>query len=257
MKKQRILESKKDNHSETYKSFKNKIINAFHLYGRVFTQKFSKSDNNLIRAMYITYLISCLENYFTELFKKMFNKKMLNQDGIFKIKKIKQLKFNFNDLQEMQDNNISVADILAEYMNFQNMNYIYEFAKSIEFNKYSQIVRKDLKAEKNSNNENIKAILTSISKQKNKSLDNLAVSKAINKLIVEYMADDKILLDLYSADKCFCTIAKMVKLRHEVVHKAKDVKIEHEEIWAYTMATFQFANMFHRIYEIKLKELKQ
>ena len=70
------------------------------------------------------------------------------------------------------------------------------------------------------------------------------------------MADDKILLSLYSADKCFNTISKMVKLRHEIVHRAKNIKIEHWEIWAYTMATFQFSNMFHRIYEIKLKELK-
>ena len=132
------------------------------------------------------------------------------------------------------------------------MNYIYEFTKAIEFNKYSQLVRKTLN-KKGDNKEKIK-ILKLISKQKNKDLDNLNVSKAINKLIVEDMADDRILLDLYSADRCFGTITKMIKSRHEVVHKAKEVKIEHWEIWAYTMATFQFANMFNRIYEFKIKE---
>src|SRR4030042_812616 len=137
MKKQKILESKKYKSAKVYESFKNNILNAFHLYGRVFTQKFSKNDNKLIRKMYITYLVSCLEAYFTELFKEMFNRKMLNQGRIFKIKKIKQLKFNFNKLQEIKDKDISVGDILAEYMNFQNMNHIHEFAKSIEFNKYS------------------------------------------------------------------------------------------------------------------------
>jgi len=254
MDKRKVLESKKYKSTEIYESFKNNIINASHLYSKVFTQKFSKSDNNLIRAMYITYLVSCLENYFTELFKEMFNKKMLNRERIFKIKKIKQLKFNINDLQEMQNNNISIAGVLAEYMNFQNMAYIFEFAKSIEFNKYSQKVRKKLKKEKNGNDNNMKRILTSISKHKNINSDNLKVSKAINKLIVEYLASDRILLHLYSADKCFNTIAKMVKLRHEVVHKAKDVKIEHWEIWAYTMAILQFANMFHRIYKIKAQK---
>ena len=197
MKKQRILGSKKSNGSKTYRSFKNKVINLFHLYGRVFTQRFSKNDNNLIRAMYITYLVSCLENYFAEIFKEMFDKKMLNQERIFKIKNIKQQKFNFNDLQEIQNNKISVADVLAEYMNFQNMNYIYEFAKSIEFNKYSQIIRKELGKERDSKKRDIKEVLTSVSKQKNKNLDNLNVSKAITKLIVEDMADDKILLSLY------------------------------------------------------------
>jgi len=239
---------------KVYKSFKKNIINAFHLYGRVFTQKFSKSDLDLIRTMYVTYLVSCLESYFTELFKEMYNKKMLNQERIFKIKKIKQLKFNFNELQEMQDNKTLVGDVLAECMNFQNMSYIYDFAKSIEFNKYSEKVRKDLK--KSRENRDIKATLRLISKQKG-NLDSLRMSKAINKLIVEYMADDKILLDLYSADKCFITINLMVQIRHEVVHKAKNVKIGHGEIWSYTMATFQFANMFHRIYEIKVKELKK
>lgn len=238
--------------SQIYESFKKNIINAFHLYGRVFTQKFSKEDNKLIRAMYITYLVSCLEAYFTELFKEMFNKKLLNQERIFRIKRIKNLKFNFNDLKEIQDKKSSVADVLAENMNFQNMNYIYEFTKAIEFNKYSQLVRKILN-KKGDNKKKIK-ILKLISKQKNKDLDNLNVSKAINKLIVEDMVDDRILLDLYSADKCFGTIAKMIKSRHEVVHKAKKVNIEHWEIWAYTMAAFQFANMFNRIYEFKIKE---
>ena len=73
---------------QIYKSFKKNIINAFHLYGGVFTQKFSKEDNKLIRAMYTTYLVSCLEAYFAELFKEMFNKKLLNQERIFRIKKI-------------------------------------------------------------------------------------------------------------------------------------------------------------------------
>jgi len=237
---------------QIYELFKKNIINAFHLYGRVFTQKFSKEDNKLIRAMYITYLVSCLEAYFTELFKEMFNKKLLNQERIFRIKKIKNLKFNFKDLKEIQDKKSSVTDVLVENINFQNMNYIYEFAKAIEFNKYSQLVRKTLN-KKGDNKERIK-ILKLISKQKNKNLDNLNVSKAINKLIVEYMADDKILLDLYSAEKCFGTIARMVSQRHLVVHKARNVKIKHEEIWAYTIGTFQFANMFNRIYEFKIKE---
>lgn len=252
MNKSKYLGEKAYKSKKAYESFKSNVLNAFHLYGRVFTQKFSKSDNNLIRAMYITYLVSCLENYFTELFKTMFNKKMVNQERIFKIKRIKQLKFNLNDLQEMQNSNLSVADVLAEHMNFQNMKYIYEFAKSIEFNKYSQKVKQTLKIK--GNNKHIQEVLTFISKQKNKNLDSLKVSKAINKLIVEGMVDDKILLAIYSADKCFSTIAKMVKMRHEVVHKAKDVKIEHWEIWAYTLASVQFANIFNRIYELKLKE---
>ncbi|MFA5174311.1 MAG: hypothetical protein WC438_03970 [Candidatus Pacearchaeota archaeon] len=246
--------SKKDSPSRAYDLFKKNILNAFHLYGRVFTQKFSKDDNRLMRAMYITYLISCLESYFTGLFKEMFSKNLLNKERIFRIKRIKKLKFNFNDLQEIQSKKISVAEILAENMNFQNMKYIYEFAKAIEFNKYSQKVKQSLN--KTGENQDINKSLGVISKQKNRGLDNLNVSKAINKLILEYMADDNILLKLYSADKCFNTIAQMVCLRHEVVHKAKNINIKHAEIWAYTMATFQFANMFHRIYEIKVKELK-
>lgn len=252
----RILKSEKHNPQKTYKSFMNKVANAFHLYGRVFTQKFSKNDNRLIRAQYITYLVSCSENFFRELFIEMFNKKMLNRERIFKIKKIKQLNFNFSDLHEMEEKNISVAEVLVSYMNFQNMKDIFEFTKAIEFNKYSQKVKKSLKPNKK-NDENIKTILTAISEQKNKNLDNLKVSKAINKLIVEFMTNDKILLGLYSADKCFNTIRKMVELRHEIVHRTKEVKIEHWEIWAYTIATVQFANLFHRIYEIKVKELKK
>lgn len=256
MNKEKILKYKKYKSTETYKSFKNNILNAFHLYGRVFTQKFSKSDNELIRKMYITYLVSCLENYFTELFKEMYDKNMLDRKKIFKIKRIKQLKFNIKDLQNMQDKNVSIAENLVDYMNFQNMHYIYEFAQSIEFNKYSQIVRSNLKKEGSDRSQEIKEILTLIARQKNKRLDNLKISKAISKHIIEYMADDKILLDMYSADKCFNTISRMVKLRHGIIHRAKNVKIEHWEIWAYTMATFQFSNMFYRIYQVKIKELK-
>ena len=131
--------NKENKSSKNYENFKKNVLNAFHLYGRVFTQKFSKEDNKLIRAMYITYLVSCLESYFRELFKEMFNKRLLNQERIFRIKKIKNLKFSFKDLIEMQDKKNSVADVLAENMNFQNINYIYEFGKAIEFNKYSII----------------------------------------------------------------------------------------------------------------------
>ena len=96
--------------TKSYEYFKRNILNAFHLYGRVFTQKFSEGDNKLIRAMYITYLVSCLESYFRELFIEMFNKKLLNHDRIFRIKRIKNLKFNFKDLKEVQDKKNSVAD---------------------------------------------------------------------------------------------------------------------------------------------------
>lgn len=237
-----------------YGAFKRNIFNAFHLYGRVFTQKFSKKDVRLMRELYIVYLVSCLEAYFTELFKEMYNKKMLNRKSILRIKRIKQLKFNFDKLQEMENKNI--GDVLVEYMNFQNMDYIYDFAKSIEFNKYSQKIRQRLNKE-GSDNKKIQESLKLISKQKDKSLNNLNVSKAMNSVIVEYMVDDKILLNLYSADKCFNTIALMVHKRHEIVHKAKEMKIEHSEIWGYTMATFQFVNMFGRIYEFKFKELNK
>lgn len=238
--------------SKSYCIFKKNILNAFHLYGRVFTQKFSNEDNKLIRAMYITYLVSCLESYFSGLFKEMFSKNLLNQERIFKIKRIKNLRFNFNDLKEMESKKISVVETLADNMNFQNIYYIYEFAQAIEFNKYSQIIKRNLNNE--NNKDHLVKSMTFLSKQKNMNLNNLKISKAINKLIVEYMADDKVLLKIYSADKCFNTITKMISLRHKVVHEAKNIKITHEEIWAYTMATFQFANIFNRIYEIKISE---
>jgi len=234
-----------------YKVFKNKITNAFHLERRVFIKKFSKEDKYLIRAQYVVYLVACLESFFSEIFRNVVDKKIMNLD---KISKIRKMKFSLEDLKQMKKGTFSIAERLTKHMNFQNMDEIHEFCKALEFNKYSQMVRKTLKKSKKDKNKEIKKLFKILLRQKDKSLDNLHISKSMIKLTINQMIDDKILLELFSADKCFGTIIRMIKLRHRIVHEAGNVKIENWESWAYTLATMQFANIVNRIYELKLSE---
>ena len=78
--------------SKSYDTIKKKIIKAFHLERRVFTQKFTKNDKNLIRAQYTVYLVSCMESFFTGIFKEFLDNDLIKPERLSKIKKIKNLK---------------------------------------------------------------------------------------------------------------------------------------------------------------------
>ena len=119
-----------------YSTFKRKITLAFELERRIEENKFSKDTIRQARRQYLVYLVSCLESYLEELFKRYIDFELVDFQKLLKMKRLKQIRFNIYDLFDFNKNNIRLSEIIIAYLNFQNIDCILDFCDVIEFNKY-------------------------------------------------------------------------------------------------------------------------
>ena len=118
----RILENRKYFENNYYETFIKKITVAFDLERRIEENKFSKEHINQARMHYVVFLVSCLECYLGNIFKKYIDSNLIDQDKLLKIDRIKQLKFKSSDLLEFEKENIKISEIIIGSLNFQNVN---------------------------------------------------------------------------------------------------------------------------------------
>ena len=116
----RLIENREYSNTNFYKIFKKKVTLAFELERRVEENKFSKESIMQSRRQYIVYLVSCLESYLEELFKRYVDSNLVNFEKLSKMERLKQLKFNASDLLKFKKENIKTSEIIIEYLNFQN-----------------------------------------------------------------------------------------------------------------------------------------
>jgi len=249
----RIIENRKYSNSNFYTSFKKKVTLAFELERRIEENKFSKESIKQARRQYIVFLVSCLESYLEEIFKRYIDSNFVNFEKLFKMKGVKQLKLNLSDLLNFERKNVKISEVVIEYLNFQNVECIVNFCNIIEFNKYASKLKKSIKnnLSKDDTTQLSKDFIKIVSKQRNQSFDNLKVSKMMSKTIIEYMASDHILLELFSAQKCMSTISQYVQKRHRIVHKAANVDVENWEVSAFTLAIIQFSTILFKMYQFR------
>lgn len=174
------------------------------------------------------------------------------------MRRLKQIRFDLYDLFDFNKNNIRLSEIIIAYLNFQNINCILDLCDVIEFDKYVSKLKKSLENnfKKEKNFLVLEKFVKTVSRQTNQTLDNLIVSKATSKMIIEYMASDYMLLELFSAQKCINTLTQLITKRHKIVHKAADIDIKNWEVLAYTLAVIQFSSVLFKMYNFRKSSLK-
>jgi len=121
LKKWRILESRQIvEKKEPYRAFEDKIVRALYLERKVMMEKFGKEEQYQSRIQLVVYLVSCLENFLREIFKKALDENVIKFEEIKKLKKLNDLRFKIEDIKEIKENKIGLSEIIIEEMNFQD-----------------------------------------------------------------------------------------------------------------------------------------
>ena len=245
------------NKSKPFIVFENKLIEAHELERRVQESKFSKKNKNQAKNQFIVFLVSCLESYLQDMCRLMIDKKLITLDKLLKIKKLKGLKYGLLDINTIQNEKISISEIVSNEMNFQNMKDIRTFCSLIDFDKHFVTITKDFKIKslalpKEKAEESLHDFINTFIKQKNKSLENIKISHSLAKLTVRYMYQK---MD-FNKTKIFNTIDLNIQLRHKIVHKAAVLSIPNWQPLALMLGTVQFCAVIQEIYNIKSGKVK-
>jgi len=251
MKVNRILENRKfSSKGDLYKNFEKKIVDALYLERKIMMMKFGKREQYQSRIQLIVFLVSCLEYFLEEVFKKSLENGLISIDKLKKEKNLSFVKANIKDLDEITKNKIKISEILAEEMNFQNIKDIILLGDSLNIVKYYKKINEKRKKEKLPE---LKKELSTLRKKLSPKIE-----KEMTKFILRDFGiratlpnnEEKLARMIY-------LIKRMIFLRHKIVHKAHTQKIDEWESLAYTLATVQLAFFINECYKIELNNLKK
>ena len=218
--------------------FEKRISDAWSLERESFKRKFSKKNQYQSRIQYIVFLVSCLEFFLEEIFKKAIDKKIISLEELHQFKKF-NTKVNLKDLERINENKIKLSEILAEKMNFQNAKDIRILLKCLDLDdNYKLIPKKD-------KGFNLIGINEGDSKK--------AIGKKLEKNFLKWIVGRMGEISKKDEDflKMFGTVQKMILIRHKIIHKAQVIKIKNWESWAYSMATAQLGYVVYTLSNLK------
>lgn len=250
MKINRILENRIFSaKTDPYKIFERNVVDALYLERKIMMMKFGKKEQYQSRRQLIVFLVSCLEYFLGEVFKKSFDKGIIILEGLKKEKRLSQIKTNLEELEDITKSKIRISEILVEEMNFQNIKDIVLFCDLLKIGKNFKKISSSKKKSKISQ---LRGNIPDITKKHSPNIE-----KKMTKFIIEnFGADFALPKDQEKVIRMVNTINKMISLRHKIIHKSHYVKIDNWESLAYTMATVQLAFFVNECYKTELKRLK-
>ncbi len=240
LKKERILENRLfSEKKDPYETFEKKVLRAFYLERRIMMGKFSKEEQYQSRVQYIVYLVSCLEFFLEEIFKKSLDKEIIPIGKLKKLNKINHLKFSLEEIQDMNKNKIKLSEVIAEEMRFQNPKDMSWLWVSLGTHKNFKLIIKN-SSKFNFPDSLKKGVIPSQKEILKFMMKNFRAEFALPKTIEKFKRMDN-------------TVRQMISLRHKIVHKAHTIKMKNVEAFGYTMATIQLAFFINEAYKLKVK----
>lgn len=230
---------------DPYEVFEKKVLKAFYLERKIMIEKFGKEEQHQSRIHYIVYLVSCLEFFLEEIFKKALDEGVIDFDDVKKLKKISSLRFDIGDIQNIKEDKIRLSEIVSEEMRFQNSKDMSWLWKVLKTGKNFKLI---------ASKKGVKFDFPESLKENRKSVSEKEVLKFMVKSFGRDFALPKTLDKFRRMDN---TVKKMIFLRHKIVHKAHIIKIDNWESWAYTMATVQLAFFAYQSYLLEKLKLKE
>lgn len=241
----RIFSVKRD----LYKTFERKIVEAFYLERKIMMMKFGKKEQYQSRIQLVVFLVSCLEYFLQEIFKLSIDKNIFSIAELKKVKNINSVKANIEELYKIDCNKIKISEILVEEMNFQNMKDIVLLCDLLKIGKNFKKIPKQA-------GERFPKLKGNIANLTKKHSPN--IEKKMTKFIINnFGANFALPKNQEKLIRMVNTIKKMISLRHKIVHKAHQIKIDNWESFAYTMATVQLAFFVNECYKVELRNSKK
>jgi len=213
-----------DHASEPLKVFDGRLNNMVLLLSSIIVNK-PLNDSLVLEArkQYLTMLVSCYETYLRDSFKEGVTKGIIGLDKLKGVRKLKEIRFNIEEVEYIRGNEIHLAEILAEYINFQKFEEVFGIFSSWGF---------EVELDKRLSSKDGVMPLP----------DEDFIKKAPNsgEFIIEFFR--KITAHKSIMDKAYMIsrIKLLLEVRHKIVHKNIDVSISQEEILELTLAVYEF-----------------
>lgn len=220
------------NKSEPLKVFEGRLNNMALLIGASLQSDLPSLAKIEARKQYIVMLVACYETYLREMFKVIIDKKLVPLEKILELKKLKEVKFTLEELEYIKYMNISLSELSAEYINFQNFEEIMKVFSIVNF-----------KLEMKKRLENKSDIVPSPEEiSKVKKIDN-------QNFITEFFKQFSLHKKATNEEFIYHKIELLLELRHKIIHKNIDIDIGQGDILDMTLAIYEFIMTLENIVE--------
>lgn len=213
-----------DHASEPLKVFDGRLKNMVLLLSSII----SKTSDNIpivaeARKQYIIMLVSCYETFLRDSFKDVIIKELISFDKIKEIRKLKDIKFNIEEVEYIKKNEIHLAEILADYINFQKFEEIFGIFSSWGF-------ENELDNRLSSKDEIMPLPNEEFMKKNPDS----------GEFIIEFFRQITTHRNLMDKSYMINKIQILLEVRHKIVHKNIDLALSQEDILELTLAVYEF-----------------
>src|SRR3989344_2838042 len=233
-----------------FELFEERIVASLLLERKIAnSKKFSVNQKRLAKGQYVVFIISSFESYLEKMFKLFIDNGSIKLDQLLKIKRLKEVRYNLEELFIIEDHNLKLSELIASEMNFQNYENIQIFCNLIEFDKYYVLLSKEYngKAIVDAFEKSLKKLEDHVSKyRKNKGIKYDAL---LGKVIVKCLQKQAINLD---SKAMMSTIRHTIEMRNNFVHKVIGPEYPYKEYRiAIIMLISLFCAIIDEIYRIK------
>jgi len=188
------------------------------------------------RKQYLIMLVTCYETYLREMFKIFIDKELVSLSKILKLKKIKKVQFTFKELEYIKKMDISLPELIVEYINFQNFEEIMGVFSIINF---KSEMKKRLKSK-----DDIVPSPKELSK-----INEINDKNFITEFFKHFSLHKKATDEKFIYNK----IRLLLEVRNKIIHKNIDINIGQEDILSITLAVYEFIMTLEKIARDLLK----
>ncbi|GAH51472.1 unnamed protein product [marine sediment metagenome] len=162
---------------------------------------------------------------------------------MFKIKQLKDLKFNLKEVEFIRKKGIKISEIVSNYINFQNFNQMRQAFSIIDIDR--EFSRK-IRSKSNIMPPPEMRIKKSFSKKK---IDEV-VSEWANEFFKQFAKNKK----TFNLKQLYSSLNFLLQIRHLIVHENIKFKISQDEILHFTSAIYEFVVILDDIVQELIKK---
>jgi len=216
--------------SDPLKVFDGRLTNMALLIGATIQSDLPSLAKIEARKQYLVMLVTCYETYLREMFKILIDQKLVSLNKILELKKLKEVKFTLEELGYIKNNNISLSELSAEYINFQNFEEIMTVFSIVNF-----------KLEMKKRLENKDDVVPSPEEiSKIKKIDN-------QNFITEFFKQFSLHKKATDEEFIYHKIKLLLKPRHKIIHKNIGIDIGQNDVLDMTLAVYEFIMTLEKI----------
>lgn len=239
--------------SKPLKVFDKRMTDMFNLLGAILTTKRLpgstknevKAIENEARKQFLLMLVICYETYLRDIYKIIIEKDLVPISKILKIKKIREIKFDLEELDFISKNKIKLSEIICDYINFQNFNQMMEAFSVIDLkNRLEKIM------------ENKKKLTPSEEKKIMEKRISKTAGKSAGMFMIHFFKEFLKYRKIMTVEDLFYQINLALRVRHKIVHRNVNIRITQDEINTFIMVFYEFVLDIDMIVNSLIKKRK-